>query len=232
MSFTRYATGIVGVACAGALVAAPAAAAPARTAGHSSATALAATGPIAVPAVSPVTFAGRTADHSLLKLPANKLVSAKVLHSTAKSGSARASVADLAVKKLQLSAHAVTAKCSHGKGHVDLVSVRLGKKKLAVSPAPNSAVRADLNGLGTATVTLNKQTRGADGSLRVTAIEARVPLGKKTETITISTANCAPGHKPGPAPTSSPSSPAPAPTGPGNKAPAPTPVHHDLPVTG
>ena len=235
MSIPRYATGIASIACAGVMIAGPAAA---HTNGHCSATALQATGPIAVPAVSQVNFNGRTADRSLLKLPANKLVSAKVLHSTAKERSSRASVADLAVKQLKLSAHLVTAKCEHGKGHVDLASVRLGKKKLAVSPAPNSAVHADLGGgLGTATVTLNKQTRQPDGSLRVTAIEAQVPLGKKTETVTISTVNCGPGHhkpgKPGPAPTASPSQPAPSPTqsAPGNKAPAPTPVVDSLNVT-
>ena len=181
-----------------------------------------------MPTISAVKSTGRPADRSLAKLPPNKLVSASVLHTTAAGAKARAAVADLAVRKLHLSAHAVTAKCVHGHGKVDLVSARLGKKHLAVSPAPNSAVKADLGELGTATVTLNKQTRAADGSLTVTAIEARVPIAGKVETVRVSTATCGAGHHAAP----SPSQPGPSQPAPGHNAPAPTPVHHDLPVTG
>lgn len=239
----RIAAGAAGLACVGAMLAAPAGAAvPAKASGHNAATALSGSGPITVPTISAVTYAGKTADRSLLQLPANDLVSAKVLHSTAKADSARSAVADVLVKKLDLSAHAVVAKCSHGHGTVELVSAEAHGKKLAVSAAPNSAVKVGLGQLGTATVTLNKQTRAADGSLTVTAIEAQVPLGKKMETIDISTATCAPHHgktpggpghpghpgKPSQPPSEQPSQP----PSDGGQAPAPTPVHHDLPVTG
>lgn len=236
----RMAAGAAGLACVGAMLAAPAGAAvPAHASGHNAATALSGSGPIALPTISAVTFAGKTADRSLLELPANPLVSAKVLHSTAKADSARSAVADVLVKKLDLSAHAVVAKCSHGKGGIELASASLHGKKLAVTAAPNSAVKVGLGKLGTATVTLNKQTHAADGSLTVTAVEAQVPLGKKTETIDISTATCAPHHgkapsgpsKPGKPGKPQPTKPAPA-QPPAGQAPAPTPVHHDLPVTG
>lgn len=235
----RMAAGAAGLACVGAMLAAPAGAAvPAYASGHNAATALSGSGPIAVPTISAVTFAGKTADHSLLELPANDLVSAKVLHSTAKADSARAAVADVLIKKLDLSAHAIVAKCSHGMGKVDLVSAEAHGQKLAVSPSKNSSIKVGLGTLGTAVVTLNKQTHAADGSLTVTAIEAQVPLGGKTETIDISTATCAPHHgkAPGgpgkPQPSQPPSAQPSQPPSNNGQAPAPTPVHHDLPVTG
>jgi hypothetical protein len=206
------------------VAAGPALAAPARTTGHGSAYALNAAGPVAVPAISAVASTGRKADRSLLSLPKNPLVKASALHTTADRAMARASVADLLVKKLGLSASAVTALCTHGKGSVDLVAARLGKQHLAVSPAPNSAVRAHLGPLGTATVTLNKQVRAADGSLRVTAIEARVPIAGKLETVSVSSVTCGKAA-------AQPTTPAPQ-QPPAHQAPAPTPVHHDLPVTG
>ena len=237
----RVIAGAAGLACAGAMLAGPAGAAvPARTHGHNAATALSGGGPIALPTISAVTFAGKTADRSLLQLPANDLVSAKALHSTAKSASARSAVADVLVKKLDLSAHAVVAKCVNGKGTVDLVSAVAHGEKLAVSPNPNSGVKVGLGKLGTATLTLNKQVRAADGSLTVTAIEAQVPLAGKAETISISKATCAKheGSKPGPSEPGKPTKPAPTeqpsqpPADNGNQAPAPKPINHDLPVTG
>lgn len=238
----RMAAGAAGLACVGAMLAAPAGAAvPAHAPGHNAATALSGNGPIAVPTISAVTFAGKTADRSLLELPSNPLVSAKVLHSTAKADSARSAVADVLIKKLDLSAHAIVAKCSHGHGTVDLVSAEAHGQKLAVSPSKNSAIKVGLGKLGTAVVTLNKQTHAPDGSLTVTAIEAQVPLGGKKETIDVSTATCAPhhgkapigpGHPGKPAPSQPPSAQPSQPPSNNGQAPAPTPVHHDLPVTG
>lgn len=237
----RMAAGAAGLACAGAMLAAPA---NAQTAGQNSATALSGSGPIAIPTISAVKFAGKTADKSLLELPANDLISAKVLHSTAKAASARAAVADVVAKKLGLSAHAVVAGCKHGMGHVDLVSAELNGKKLAVSPAPNSRIGVTVPKVGGVTVTLNKQVKGAGGALTVTAIEAVVTLAGQTEAVDISQAMCAPGHhpghpKPGPGEPSNPGRPSAQPTQsasasqpPNGQAPAPTPVHQDLPVTG
>ena len=216
----RVAAGAAVLVSVTALAAAPAAADRAPS-GKGSAYALSATGPVSVPRISSVLFSGKPAERSLVSVPHNKLLSAKVLHTNAGKAKARASVADVMVKKLMLSANAVTAKCTHGVGSVELVAAKLHGEKLAVTPSPNSAVTADLGPLGKATVTLNKQVRNADGTLTVTAIEARVPIAGKTQTVTISSATCgkAAAHHP-------------APEQPGPKAPKPTPVHHDLPVTG
>lgn len=224
----RVAAGAAVVVSVTALAAAPAGADHAPSA-KGSAYALSATGPVAVPKISAVLFNGKPAERSLVSVPHNELLSAKVLHTNAGKAMARASVADVMVKKLMLSANAVTAKCTHGVGSVELVAARLHGKKLAVTPSPNSAVSADLGPLGKATVTLNKQTRNADGTLTVTAIEARVPIAGKMQTVTISSATCgkAAAHQPAPAP----EQPG-GPQKPPGQAPKPTPVHHDLPVTG
>lgn len=221
----RAAAGAAVVMSVTALAAGPAGADHHAPSGQGSAYALSAEGPVAVPKISSIMSKGKPAERSLVSVPHNELLSASALHTNAGKAMARASVADVMVKKLMLSANAVTAKCTHGVGSVDLVAAKLHGKKLAVSPSPNSAVNADLGPLGKATVTLNKQTKNADGTLTVTAIEARVPIAGKMQTITISSATC------GQASAHQPQQPG-GPQQPGPKAPKPTPVHHDLPVTG
>jgi len=217
----RAAAGAAVVVSVAALATGPAGADRAPT-GHGSAFGLSANGPVSVPVISAVASHGKPAERSLVSVPDNPLLSAKVLHTNAEKAKARASVADVLIKKLKLKANAVTAKCTQGMGSVDLVAAELDGKRLAVSPSPNSALHADLGPLGKATVTLNKQTRNADGTLTVTAVEARVPVAGKMETVTISSATCGKEQAAQPAPQK--------PGGP--KAPKPTPVHHDLPVTG
>ncbi|MCO5972921.1 choice-of-anchor P family protein [Actinoallomurus sp. WRP6H-15] len=173
---------------------------------------------VAIPATPAV---ADTADRSLLHLPANPLIDVKVLHVTAKPAFARASVTDLSVAKAALTAHLVTATCTAGTGASRLANASLAGHRLAAVAAPNSALRIPVQGLGTASVTLNKQTRNADGSLTVTAIQVTLPLGPgRTQTLSVSSATCSgvreepPGQEP-----------------PG-QAPKPKPVPSDLPVTG
>jgi hypothetical protein len=165
---------------------------------------------VAIPATPAV---AATADKSLAELPANPLIDVKLLHVTARPDFARASVTDLRVAKAALTAHLITATCVNGAGISHLAGARLAGHALAVNAAPNSAITVPVQGLGTAAVTLNKQTRNADGSLTVTAIEVTLPVGPgRTQTLSVSSATCAG-----------------APTG---TAPKPTPVPSNLPVTG
>jgi hypothetical protein len=171
---------------------------------------LAASGLVAIPATPAV---AATADKSLAELPANPLIDVKRLHVTARPAFARASVLDLRVAKAALTAHLVTATCVNGTGISHLAGVRLAGHALAANAAPNSALTVPVQGLGTAAVVLNKQTRNADGSLTVTAVEVTLPVGPgRTQSLSVSSATCAG-----------------APTGP---APKPTPVPSNLPVTG
>lgn len=74
------------------------------------------------------------------------------------------------------------------------------------------------------TLTLNKQVPGDDGSLTVTALELKVSVGGKSETISVASATC--NAVSNATPTIAPTQPA------GNEAPAPEPVTGDFTVTG
>ncbi|NDU74954.1 hypothetical protein GWI34_20315 [Actinomadura sp. DSM 109109] len=230
-------------AVAGALAlpfALPAPASAATPGGAGSAVALSATGAVAVPPTSAVTSAGqRPTTKSLAELPANPLVEARLLNGSAWAGHGRASVADLRIAKLGLSAHAVTARCENGTGGSHLAGAKLGTRELHAAAAPNTVVATDLKGLGAVTVTLNKQVRGQDGNLTVTAIEVAATLAGKTQTISIASVNCGKtggggGQPGGPGQPSQPPEPGTpsAPPAPPGEAPVPTPVPGDLPVTG
>lgn len=232
MHLTRYA------ALAGALATPLAFVAPASaaTGGTGSAFGVAGAGLVNIPPTPAVSSVTRPNDKSLLQLPANPLVQLKVLHVTAKPGRARASVVDLDVARAQLSAHLITARCDGGTGASHLVKASLAGHRLAADAAPNSSVTVPVQGLGTASVVLNKQVRNADGGLTVTAIQISLPLGPgKAQTISVSSATCSggpsgPGGPGSPSPSPTPS--APGVTPPPSQAPAPTPVPGNLPVTG
>jgi hypothetical protein len=219
------------------LSAAPASATPiASPGGVGSAVAVSATGSVVVPPTSSVaSSAQRPVRRSAAELPANPLVEARLLNGAAWAGHGRASVADVRVARLGLSAHAVTARCENGTGASSVAKAALGTRTLRIGATPNTTVTTDLKGLGAVTVTLNKQVRGHDGNLTVTAIEVSATLAGKTQTISIASATCGKGGgggQPGePSQPSQPGKPTPSPTPPG-EAPAPTPVPGDLPVTG
>lgn len=242
-NLTKSAAAAAGIAAAATMVIAAAPMASADTGASNSAYALAANGLVQIPAVSQVASSHALMDKSLISVPHNPLINAKVLHSTAGAGFARASVADVDALEHQLSAHVITAKCVNGEGVVNIASARLGKERLAVTPAPNSALTAPLGSLGGAQVILNKQVRNADGSLSVTAIEVNLKLAGKTQTIDIASATCAanganpsPSQSAQPTPSQSPTTPATNGNGGGGTgtgtAPAPKPVAGNLPVTG
>lgn len=227
-------------AVAGALALPFAAAVPgaaATTGGAGSAVAISAVGPVAVPPTPAVTSdAQRPVRKSVAELPPNPIVQARVLNAAAWAGHARASVADLRLLKLGLSASLVTAKCENGNGASHLVKASLNGHVLKADAAPNTAVTVNLTGLGAATVTLNRQVRDQDGDLTVTAIEVSATLAGQTQKIAVSSATCGKGGQPG-QPGEPPSGPADpgtpsTPTTPPGAAPIPTPVTGDLPVTG
>ncbi len=200
-----------------------------------------ATGPVAIPPTPfvPPTSSSRPVRKSLAEVPANPLVRASVLSAAAWAGHGRASVADLKLARAGLTADLITAKCENGNGVSHLTKVVLNGRTLAVRPRPNSAVVVQLDKIGTATVTLNKQVRNPDGGLTVTAVEVSLPLGAgQTETVSIASVTCgrATSGEPTPPDGRNPSaSPAPTASTPGaapGVAPAPTPVPGDLPVTG
>ncbi|MGH3241964.1 MAG: hypothetical protein ACRDNL_16435 [Spirillospora sp.] len=228
-------------AVAGALALPFAAVVPAASAtngGTGSAVAISATGPVAIPPTPSVTSnAQRPERKSVAELPPNPLgIEASLLNAAAWSGHGRASVTDLRIAKFGFSASAVTAKCENGNGVSHLKEATFNGRKLKLTAAPNSTVTANLAGLGSATLTLNKQVRDQNGNLSVTAIELSATLAGQTQTIAISSVTCGKGDKPGGpgVPPSTPSKPGtpPSPSTPPGIAPAPTPVTGELPVTG
>ncbi|TDB87143.1 hypothetical protein E1264_15700 [Actinomadura sp. KC216] len=193
-----------------ATAAAPVAAAP-RPEG--SAYGLAVDGPVAVPPLPSVSSAAGPVGKSLAREAHTKLVNASALDVSASSTRARSTVAHLAVPPAQLLASAVSAECDGGRGSAHLTRAALAGKRLDASPPPNTTVPVDVDGLGRASLILNKQQRMADGRLAVTAMELRLPLPGRASTVRVASAMC--GRAAVPA-----------------EAPAPTPVKRDLPVTG
>ncbi|MGP4026390.1 choice-of-anchor P family protein [Actinomadura sp. 3N407] len=203
------------VAAATPAVAATPAAAPHGAEG--SAYGLTVTGPVAVPPVPAVSSTTGKVSKSLLREDHTDLVKASALDVSASAARARSTVARVAVPAAKLMASAVAAKCDGGRGSAHLARAVVAGKRLDASPPPNTTVPVDIEGLGRASLVLNKQQRMADGRLAVTAMELRLPLPGKPATVRLASATC--GRASGPAK-------------PPSEAPAPTPVEHDLPVTG
>ncbi|TDD30167.1 hypothetical protein E1287_29780 [Actinomadura sp. KC06] len=201
---------VTGLAAAAAAVPAPAKAAP-RPEG--SAYGLTVDGPLAVPPMPAVSSAAGPVSKSLARENHTKLVDASALDVSASSSRARSTVARLAVPPAQLLASAVSAECDGGRGSAHLTRAALAGKRLDASPPPNTTIPVDVDGLGRASLILNKQQRMADGRLAVTAMELRLPLPGKASTVRIASAMCKGGSVPA-------------------EAPAPKPVKRDLPVTG
>jgi hypothetical protein len=199
--------------------------------GSASAFGIAASGLVKIPPTPAVSSSGKPSHKSLIELPANPLIAAGVLNADAWAGNSRASVVDVRLAKIGLTAEVISAKCENGAGVSHLTKVVVNGKQLAVSPAPNSGIAVDLAGIGQVGLTLNKQVRNPNGSLTVTAVEVNLGLGHgKLQTVSISSATCGGGSDE----PSTPGTPTPTPpmgTPPG-EAPAPTPVTGDLPVTG
>ncbi|MEU8801227.1 choice-of-anchor P family protein [Spirillospora sp. NPDC048819] len=204
-----------GILTGGLLAPGLAAAAPALAAAphgsEGSAYGLTVAGPVAVPPVPAVSSTTGKVSKSLLRENHTKLVQASALDVSASAARARSTVARVAVPAAKLMASAVSAKCDGGRGSAHLARAVIAGKRLDASPPPNTTVPVDIEGLGRASLILNKQERMADGRLAVTAMEIQVPLPGKPATVRIASATCGKTV---------------------SEAPAPTPVEHDLPVTG
>ncbi|OXM53115.1 hypothetical protein CFP75_07945 [Amycolatopsis alba DSM 44262] len=209
------------------LTAAPATAAPAE-----SAYAIAASGLVKIPRTPSVSGAGKESLASVaLPTPGPSLVGAKALNAAVKPGHAESSVAGLALNLgllptgaalPGLSAEVIEADCRDGKGSVSIANLKVGGKTIKLDQvAPNTTVPV----ASLLELTVNKQTKNADGTLTVTAISASL-LGR-TQTLDIASATCAKSQGDTPEPTKPGNKPQP-----GGKAPKPTPVPAHLDVTG
>jgi hypothetical protein len=188
------------------------------------------------------------------------VVKANVLNARAGAGQARASILDVSVNlsllsgahaKPLLTASAIEADCSAGKGSSSLAKATIGDKKLDVAVAPNTIVGVP----GLASVMLNKQTTNKDGSVTIIAIEVNVDGIQKVDLASVTCAgddgtDGATTESEKPTATSAPSAPTAtkttAPSKPtavavaeagdkpdaNGKAPVPTPVKAHLDVTG
>jgi hypothetical protein len=174
---------------------------------------------LGLPPLETVTSNGAQQDKSLLSIPSNPVLNAKVLHvlANAEQGTARASTADLNIGGGKLIASLVTASCKPGGGNATLLDAIVAGHKIPVSPPPNTTIAVPPGAGHIVAITL-KQVKNSEGGLTVTAIEVQLGTGSGQKTIDVSTANCA-------APTAHTAPAAPA-------APAPTPQHGNLPVTG
>jgi hypothetical protein len=218
-------------AVAGAMATPLALAAPASATadGTGAAYGIAADGLVNIPPTPAVaSSAHQPSRKSLIALPANQLIQAGVLNAEAWAGHGRASVADVRLAEIGLSAELISAKCENGNAVSHLANVTVAGRRLDVSPKPNSSVPVVLDKLGLVTLTLNKQAHNPDGGLTVTAIELTIKLVDKVQTVSIASATCNAGSE---EPPTTPGGPNPTPAPPG-EAPAPTPVTGDLPVTG
>ncbi|MFK0244688.1 choice-of-anchor P family protein [Amycolatopsis azurea] len=224
-------TGVLACTAAACLVlaATPATAAPAE-----SAYAIAAAGLVKIPRTPSVSGPGKESLASVaLPTEGPSLVGAKALNAAVKPGHAESSVAGLALNLgllptgaalPGLSADVIEAECSDGKGSVSIANLKVGGKTLKLDQvAPNTTVPV----ASLLELTVNKQTKNADGTLTVTAVSAKL-LGK-TQTLDIASATCAKSAGEKPEPPTKPGGDKPQP---GGKAPKPTPVPAHLDVTG
>ncbi|GGV16549.1 hypothetical protein GCM10010182_41790 [Actinomadura cremea] len=221
VSFRRLTTaGLLATGLAAALapaLAVPALADPGSGGATGSAYGLNLTGPIDIAPVPAVSSGGEQVERALLREKGTKFVQAEALDVRASAARARSQVARLSVPAADLLASAVAAKCDGGRGSAHLADARVAGRRLDVTPPPNTRIPVKIEGMGDATLTLNKQRRMPDGRMNVTAMELALPLTEPT-TLRVASATCgraAPkAHEKQP------------------EAPAPTPVRRDLPVTG
>lgn len=191
----RLATaGLLAVATGLAVTAAPAAAATAGGA-EGWASGLTSTGLLKAGPTPEVSSGGSEVRKSLLHPKVGDLVDARALDLQAAKGRGRATAAGVSAPKAKLNASAISADCKDGRGGARLADATLAGKHLESAPPPNTTIPVDVQGLGRAAVTLNKQERLPGKGLRVTGlqIDLPVPKGKKKgSSIRISSVICGP----------------------------------------
>jgi hypothetical protein len=117
--------------------------------------------------------------------------------------------------------------CSGDQGGVDIGALTLLGQRVAVPTVKQSAT---IPAAPLATITVNQQTKHADGAFTITGLT--INLGG-AQTIRLASATCSkPAAKPTPKPTHPTTHPVPAPEQPAPAAPTPTPVKTHHPVTG
>lgn len=195
----------------------PALAEPGSGGAAGSAYGLTLSGPLDIAPVPAVSSGSEQVEKSLLRQKGTKFVRAEALDVRASASRARSKVARLNVPSADLLAGAVAAECDGGRGSAHLADARIAGRRLDATPPPNTRIPVKIEGVGDATLTLNKQRRMADGRMNVTAMELALPLAKAT-TLRVASATCG--------------RPAPAVHEKQPEAPAPVPVRRDLPVTG
>jgi hypothetical protein len=125
-----------------------------------------------------------------------------------------------------LALDSVNVYCTGDSGAVDIGSLTLLGQKIAI-PSTNQSVTIPAAPL--AKITVNEQSKGADGSFTITALT--IDLGNGAEVIRLASATCA---KPAATPKPTPKPTVPQPSEPGNvpAAPVPKPVKTHQAVTG
>ena len=170
---------------------------PAAAASPNSADGAATTGLITLDPVAPATYPG-TSPNTVATLNVANLITTGIITDTADATSASSTIANPAITLSPLAtvrARTITSSCSFDPntdavtGTASLANARvvlLGAANIALdaNPAPNTTVSVP----GIATITLNRQTTAADGTLTVDAIY--VDLLGSTQTITVGTSVC------------------------------------------
>jgi hypothetical protein len=153
-------------------------AAVAQESGPDSAYALAATGALTIPPISFVRSTdGEQVENQLLGLgdvlgPEEDDLAAGLLTAEARRGAAETAVAEVNLLAL-LRADLVRTYCEDGRGGLQIINGSVLGQALPEAPVPGQTL--DLSPL--LTLSLNDQTRNADGSLTVTGIELTVLPG-------------------------------------------------------
>ncbi|MFI6295777.1 choice-of-anchor P family protein [Nonomuraea sp. NPDC050790] len=134
---------------------------------------------------------GRPARMSVTEQPENKLINAEALEVNAQGDRADSKAVGVKGLERRFTADAVQVQCSGGQGRANMVGAVVDGTEVGSAPPPNTAVPVRLKGYGTATVTLNKQQRNADGGMTITGVSVAVPVGDgQYRTVDLASATC------------------------------------------
>lgn len=166
-----------------------AAAGPAAAASPNEAYGAEATGVVSLPPVAEATHPG-VSPVTLATVNLGALLRAEISRDTADATSASSTLVDIQSVLLDLHARAVTSACSFDPntglvtGGASIVSGHVGLIALSLHPARNTTITVP----GVATIVLNRQIRGTDGTLTVDAIY--VSLLGRAQTVTLAASVC------------------------------------------
>ena len=185
------------VSLAGGILAA--AAGPAAAASPNEAYGAQATGSVSVSPVAEATYPG-TSPVTLANISAGSLLSSGLVTDTADATSASSTIANPSAglgTGVNLTATAVTSSCSFDpntatvSGTSSIANGSVSTLGLPIALASNAAPNTTVSVPGVATITLNRQTTAADGTLTVDAVYVQLAGGTQTLTIGASVCNAA-----------------------------------------